>query len=319
MAEKRVGAIILAAGKSEAFKEFRPMMQVGQTTMIQKEIDTLRQAGVSPIVVVTGYQAETLEKHIAHRGVIFVRNKRHEASKMYDSVRLGLRRVQKKVDRVLLMPADMPMVSAETVTRMMEAGGAAAIPVCQGRSGHPVMLSQELFSFLLDYEGNGGLRGAMDACGMEIGRVELEDPGVLLGSNSSEEYEELLRYEKEHRNRTQLVCKTAVCLTKESDCFSSEAAGFLEAIGENGSMLAACQALDLSYSKGWKLVKLAEEELGIRFLARQAGGRKGGSSTLTKEALEFLARYRALEREVADYAKEAFARIFEVESEGAES
>lgn len=60
MAEKRTGAVILAAGRSAHMEGLKPMMKLGRTTMIQKEIDTLRQAGITPIVVVTGYQAEEL-------------------------------------------------------------------------------------------------------------------------------------------------------------------------------------------------------------------------------------------------------------------
>lgn len=64
--------------------------------MIQKEIDTLRQAGIRPIVVITGYQADILEHHIAHRGAVFVRNKNYEKSQMFDSVCLGLKYMQKR-------------------------------------------------------------------------------------------------------------------------------------------------------------------------------------------------------------------------------
>ena len=84
MAEKRTGAVILAAGRSAHMEGLKPMMKLGRTTMIQKEIDTLRQAGITPIVVVTGYQAEELERHIAHRGAVCVRNKKYETSQMFD-------------------------------------------------------------------------------------------------------------------------------------------------------------------------------------------------------------------------------------------
>ena len=58
MADGKTGAIILAAGRSAHMEELKPMLRMGQTTMIQREIDTIRQAGISPIVVVTGYQAD---------------------------------------------------------------------------------------------------------------------------------------------------------------------------------------------------------------------------------------------------------------------
>ena len=48
MAEKKTGAIILAAGKSDSADGPGPMRKVGRTTMIQKEIDTLR-GGIKPV------------------------------------------------------------------------------------------------------------------------------------------------------------------------------------------------------------------------------------------------------------------------------
>ena len=54
MADGKTGAIILAAGRSAHMEELKPMLRMGQTTMIQREIDTIRQAGISPIVVGTG-------------------------------------------------------------------------------------------------------------------------------------------------------------------------------------------------------------------------------------------------------------------------
>ena len=106
MADGKTGAIILAAGRSAHMEELKPMLRMGQTTMIQREIDTIRQAGISPIVVVTGYQADVLERHISHRGAVCIRNKRYETSQMYGSICMGLRHIQKKADRVLLFPAD---------------------------------------------------------------------------------------------------------------------------------------------------------------------------------------------------------------------
>ncbi len=310
MAEKRVGAIILAAGRSDHMEELRPMLRLGQTTMIQKEIDTLRRAGITPIVVVTGYQAEELERHLSHRGVICVRNKRYETSQMFGSLCMGLRQIQKKVDRVLLFPADLPLASVSTVERMAEAPGAMAVPVFQGRAGHPVMLDRQAFSYLLGYRGEQGLRGAMKEWDGEIAQVELDDPGILLDTNTQADYESLLDYEKNSRGQVALACRAQVVLGRESDCFQEETAAFLEAVEEAGSMLGACQLRGISYSKGWKMVKLAEEQLGIPFLARQPGGSKGGFSSLTPEGKKFLARYRRLEKLVRQAADTAFAQVF---------
>lgn len=313
MAEKGTGAVILAAGKSEYMEELRPLMKVGQTTMIQREIDTLRQAGISPIVVVTGYQAEALEKHIAHRGAVFVRNKRYQTSQMFDSIGQGLRYIQKKAARVLLFPSDIPLVSADTILKMKEAKGSIAIPVYEGERGHPVMLDQSVIPAILSYKGEMGLRGAIEACGVPVQLVRLRDRGVVMDTNTAGDYEEILKYEEDSRRKRALSCLISVRLKKETECFGQDTADFLEAIRENGSMLGACQAKGISYSKGWKMVKQAEDELGIRFIARQTGGRRGGSSTLTEEGAGFLDRFRALEAQIARYASDAFSGLFSAE------
>ena len=310
MTEKRTGAIILAAGKSAHIKELKPMMKLGKTTMIQKEIDTLRQAGVTPIVVVTGYQAEELERHIAHRGAVCVRNKKYETSHMFDSICLGLKRIGKKTDQVLLFPADVPLVSTDTIVKIKESEAEIAVPVHEGKSGHPVLLSREVIPAILGYSGERGLRGAMEACGVEIKRIELEDPGVLMNTNTAEDYEDLLRYETDSRKQIPLTFTLLTKLCRPEECFDESTAAFLMAVEEHGSLLAACQVQGISYSKAWKMVKLAEEQLGLTFLERQTGGSGGGSSSLTEEGRQFIARYRLLTAKLQTAAETIFEEVF---------
>ena len=122
MADGKTGAIILAAGRSAHMEELKPMLRMGQTTMIQREIDTIRQAGISPIVVVTGYQADVLERHISHRGAVCIRNKRYETSQMYGSICMGLRHIQKKAD-ITVVCKELP--STEPI------GCCCSLPTCR--------------------------------------------------------------------------------------------------------------------------------------------------------------------------------------------
>ena len=69
------------------------------------------------------------------------------------SICMGLRHIQKKADRVLSFPADVPMITADTIEKMAQAPGSMAVPVCQGKKGHPVMLSKEVFATYLNVPG----------------------------------------------------------------------------------------------------------------------------------------------------------------------
>lgn len=310
MTEKKTGAILLAAGKSDFMKELKPMLKLGQTTMIQRELDMLRQAGVTPIVVVTGYQADALERHIAHRGAVCVRNKRYETSQMFDSVCLGLRRLGKKTDQVFLVPADVPMISAATIRRMKESEAEIVVPVYEGKQGHPVLLSREIIPSILAYHGKHGLKGALERHRDQIEWMELEDPAVLMNTNTEADYEDLLRYETESRDQIPLTFTLSPKLRRSEECFDQKTADFLRAVGQCGSMLSACQMQGISYSKAWKMVKLAEEQLGIAFLERQTGGSGGGSSSLTEEGRQFLARYGLFAERLQRVSEEIFQEIF---------
>ena len=65
------GAVVVAAGMSSRMGEFKPMLSIGSISIAQRVIATLRQAGASRMVVVTGYNAEELEWHLARSGVVF--------------------------------------------------------------------------------------------------------------------------------------------------------------------------------------------------------------------------------------------------------
>lgn len=53
---KGTGALIVAAGSRQEENRFHPMEPVGDSTVIRRIIITMKQAGVDPIVVVTGRQ-----------------------------------------------------------------------------------------------------------------------------------------------------------------------------------------------------------------------------------------------------------------------
>ena len=104
-----IGALIVAAGMSSRMGEFKPMLSIGSISVAQRVIATLNQAGVSKIVMVTGYNATMLERHLAGNGIIFLRNEAYETTQMFDSVKIGLAYLQDKCDKVLFTPVDVPL------------------------------------------------------------------------------------------------------------------------------------------------------------------------------------------------------------------
>ena len=82
----RTAALIVAAGMSSRMGQFKPMLNIGSITIAQRVVDTFRQAGIRKIVMVTGYNAVMLERHLAGSDVIFLRNDRYETTHFRNGV-----------------------------------------------------------------------------------------------------------------------------------------------------------------------------------------------------------------------------------------
>ena len=88
----------------------------------------------------------------------------------------------------------------------------------------------------------------------------------------------------------------------------------LEKIRETGSIQAAAARMEMSYSKAWKILKRAEEELGVNLTTRNTGGKNGGSSTLTEAGEAAVRDFREMEARLAGYAENLFQEYREGES-----
>lgn len=307
----QLAGVILAAGVSSRMGAFKPMLPVDGQTMIRRVADMMGQAGADPIVVVTGYQSETLERHLAGLGLRFVRNDRYYETQMLDSLVLGLDQLPAQARRVLVSPADIPLVERSTVDALLAAEGDFIRPLFHGVPGHPVVLSRSIFPALRAYSGEGGLKGAIETLGISVTDVPVEDQGTALDSDTRDEYAALLKYRRQQTDRPQpLQLDVQVCLQAETSFFTLRCAQFLELIQTTGSMLSACQCMHMSYSKGWIMINEMERQLGYPVLIRSQGGSSGGGSSLTEQGSALLQAYREMQADIMNYSQDAFQRCF---------
>ncbi len=303
----KTGAIIPAAGHRSGSPVFRPLLPVGGTTAIRRIIITLQQAGVDPIVVITGLDGEQLEKHVARMGVICLRNEEYGQTDMFYSVGMGLRYIEGLCDRVLILPLKNPLFLADTIERLLQCDGQAVCPVYQGRRGHPVLISGELIPRILEYDGPGGLRGALrqEEIRALVEEIPVDDQGIIVPIEEEEK--------RESRISLHSVCRLYV--EGEEIFFGPGIAQFLRLVDHTGSMQTACRQMHMSYSKGWKIVRNAQKQLGFPLLHTRSGGADGGFSQLTPKCREFLRNYLTMEAELAAESRRLFAKYFGEETE----
>ena len=302
-----IGALIVAAGMSRRMGEFKPMLSIGSISVAQRVVATLSQAGVSKIVMVTGYNAVALERHLAGNGIIFLRNEDYEHTQMFDSVKIGLSYLQDKCDKVLFTPVDVPLFTARTVRQLLDSGASLACPVCEGQQGHPILISSQLVPEILSDSGEMGLRGAMDRCSVPLYRIDVEDFGTIHDADTPEDFSQLVDY-----HNSQLVRPViSVSLNKEKPFFDSKIAMLLMLIDETKSVRAAGQRMQLSYSSCWNIIRTLESQLSYSLIERSQGGAGGSTSMLTQHGRELLERYNAYEKALKEQASVMYSQYFE--------
>ena len=300
-------ALIVAAGMSSRMVDFKPLLNIGSISIAQRVVATFQQAGVEKIVMVTGYNATLLERHLSGNGVVFLRNENYRTTQMFDSVCIGLRYLRDKCDRLLFTPVDIPLFTAATVRALLETDAPLACPAVDGETGHPTLIAASLFDRILADRGDQGLRGALERCGAELTRVPVEDRGILYDADTPEDYKALLKYHNEQLVRPVL----SVSLAREKVFFDSRAAMLLQLIDETQSVRLACQRMQMSYSSGWNVIRTLESQLSRTLIRRSQGGAGGGKSSLTEDGKLLLARYEAYSDALRDRAAALFDLYFE--------
>lgn len=193
---KRIGALILVAGTSSRMKAFKPLLPIGQDTLIQSVLRRLQEGGVEYIVVVTGYKAHLLERHLKGWPITFVNNDQYLRTQMFDSILLGLEKLRGKCDAFFLSPADIPMVLPESLLKMIEVlenyKCDGVRPSYNGNYGHPVLFSEKAIDYICRHDGSDGLKGAIQS--MDMTAIALEDAGILYDADTQEDYQKLIEY-----------------------------------------------------------------------------------------------------------------------------
>ena len=190
----RYGAVIVAAGMSTRMKQFKQLMKIGDMNIAERVIVNFRRAGIREIVMVTGYNAENLEKALKDFDITFVRNNNYETTQMFDSARLGLEKIKGKCDRVFFCPVDVPFFTDLTVAeelKLMERNDNVdvVVPECGGKDGHPLLLRGSVIPEILAYSGERGMRGAYESLPAgSVVRVSVNDEGAVIDADTRDDY-----------------------------------------------------------------------------------------------------------------------------------
>ena len=187
-----VGAVILAAGSSSRLGRPKQTLQFQGTSLLKRATLAALDAPCRPIVVVTGAHGELSRRELDQLDV-------HEAfnpdwqTGMGSSVRTGIERllsIDADVTAAVLLLCDQPHVTADVVSRLLEAyhtTGRPLIASTYGESfGVPALFSRALFPELTQLAGSSGAKEIIKRYASEAhfllfpeGEVDVDTPDDL--------------------------------------------------------------------------------------------------------------------------------------------
>lgn len=176
-------AIILAAGFSSRMGTFKPALDLGGKTLIERCLEPMYEH-CSRIFVIGGYKFEVIQEILAvYPKVELIYNPDYPAG-MFTSVKLGLRKIT--APRFFLTPGDYPLVTSDTYKALLAADGNIVVPSFAGRSGHPILLKKELIPPILENHHLNALRDYIYQNERQI--VTVADPGIHQDVDNSDDY-----------------------------------------------------------------------------------------------------------------------------------
>jgi molybdenum cofactor cytidylyltransferase len=179
-------ALILAAGESKRMNWPKSLLPFDKDrSFIDKIIDEYENFGINKIVITSNSDnAQMIE---INPNVQVIKNEHPEYERFY-SIKIGLEKVG-DCQYCFIQNVDNPFI-CETILNVLfenRINNGCAIPVFQGKGGHPVLIGDEVITkiaqlnqydlnfkdFLKDFPAN---------------RVEVDDDTVLININSPEDY-----------------------------------------------------------------------------------------------------------------------------------
>lgn len=153
-----VPGIFLAAGEGKRFGDGKLQSLIDSEPLVVKSLRGPLESSLNKIIVVLGFQAEPVREAVRaaygdHKKITFAENPGFSEG-MISSFNTGLAALKRDETGAMMLLADMPFVSRETIDMLIRAwdGKSFLIPETGGKKTHPRIVPSSLFP---DFTGSG--------------------------------------------------------------------------------------------------------------------------------------------------------------------
>lgn len=190
---RRIAAVVLAAGESRRMGQPKLVLPWEGDTVIGKVVNTLKEAGLDIIIVVTGGHKDQVEKALSGRGVEVIFNPDFFREDMLLSCQIGLQSLAPQIGAALIVLGDQPQIEAgvvQLILQMFEDNPAVLlVPSYQMHRGHPWLVDRSLWPAILDLRPPETLKDFLVKNSKQITYVTIDSASIFQDLDTPEDYE----------------------------------------------------------------------------------------------------------------------------------
>lgn len=188
-----VAGIVLAAGGASRFGKAKQLLTLDGEALVHRSARAALEAGLSPVIVVTGAYAEEIRLALADLPVVFVHNLDWSVGQS-TSLQAGLSALPGEIGSAVFLLADQPEVPIQLLQSLVKAHArtlaAIAAPRVAGKRANPVLLDRVTFPALQELRGDTGARPLFsDPDRYPVAWVDWDDPALLLDVDTPEDFQ----------------------------------------------------------------------------------------------------------------------------------
>ena len=198
MRSEPVAAIVLAAGMSSRYGGANKLLlPFSDGTVVRRVVQTVLNAGIGHIVVVTGHDREHIEAALATMPLTFVHNPRYREGEMLSSIKAGLAHLQgSAAEAAFIVPGDQPLLPVAIFRRIRQAFehrcGDIVAPKFGAVRGHPVLIARRWWPAALALPDGAQMRMLLRANPQAVAHILVNTDAVLLDVDTPEAYHRAL-------------------------------------------------------------------------------------------------------------------------------
>ena len=188
-----VAGVVLAAGSSTRMGRNKLFFELDGETLLRRVVRRAIDAGLDPVVVVLGHEAERARAELAELACTPVDNPDH-ALGINRSLRTGISQVPERARAAVVMLADMPFVTSRMIATLVARYRGSTAPLVISAYGDvnapPMLYDRALFAELRQMSGEG--------CGRQVVRRHRHEaiaiswpPAALRDIDVPEDYERI--------------------------------------------------------------------------------------------------------------------------------